>query len=43
MLRPYFPGPLGLGADPPEPVAQPGLELLRFVTELQGLADLTDV
>ena len=38
-----FSGPLGPGADAAKPVPQARVELLRFVAELQGLADLADV
>src|SRR5438034_5011228 len=43
MLRPYIFGSLGLGSDAAQPVAQPRFQLLRFVAELQGLADRADV
>src|SRR2546427_8323564 len=43
MLRPYISGPLGLGSYAAQPVAQPRFQLLRFVAELQGLADRADV
>src|SRR2546427_378626 len=43
MLRPYISGPLGLGSYAAQPVAQPRFQLLRFVAELQSLADRADV
>src|SRR2546422_11744381 len=43
MLRPYISELLGLGSYAAQPVAQPRFQLLRFVPELQGLADRADV